>query len=91
MVEAKSESKTEMVAPPVATTRLVEVEVRRPLEHGGKIYAPSDDPKKPVRLKMTESEADQLCAPFEGPYAFGGERSNFTADRHRIVRAVRVA
>lgn len=90
----KETQKTTMVAPPqentkmVAPVKTVKIEVLRPICRGQGLEQRFHVPGETV--EVTEEEANMFCKPFQGGFAFGGERSVKDSPKHEIVRAKRV-
>ena len=82
-MQAKSESKTEMVAPPNKLVRMRAV--RDVVDHNQQII------KIGQEFETTEEHAKMLSVPIKGHFDFEGERYNGRGvTNHEFVRAVRI-
>lgn len=70
---------------PAPKTKLVKIRANQAIAYGDVSLAEGQT------AEVSEEMAKEFCdRKFEGNYAFGGERSEATSDRHVLVRAVRV-
>lgn len=82
-MQAKSETKTEMVAPAAKLVRMRAV--RDVVDHNQNIRKIGDE------FETTEEHAEMLSKPIKGHYDFDGERYNGRGvTNHEFVRAVRI-
>ena len=82
-MEATNVNKTKLTSP-AAPVKLVKLRAIRDISIDGNIYPPGSE------VDCPEDLAQELCTPVEGSYAFSGHRSDNDAQKHQLVRAMRV-